>query len=217
MRTQFNRLWTDNRKYFLTACLLFGGGAVLGFLQAHALEEMVKSLLGQLKDVIDRIHANGGGVFATFWAIFSNNVTSSLMMMAMGLFFAFFPVFGLMANGVLLGFIFAKYSSFGVSPWLVFAAGILPHGILELPAVLFAAGVGIRLGMLSLRSVGALIQPVKWEQVKNDWYDTLKQFPMVVLTVIGMLFLAAIIESSVTPLILQEVLGDQLKQLNLIK
>lgn len=217
MRTQFKRLWTDNSKFFLAACLLFVGGAALGFLQAHALEQMVNSLLGQLKEVIDRIQANGGGVFATFWDIFSNNVTSSLMMMAMGLFFAFFPVFGLIANGVLLGFIFAKYSAFGVSPWLVFAAGILPHGILELPAVLFAAGVGIRLGMLSFRSVGSLIQPGKWERVKNDWYDTLKQFPMVVLTVIGLLFVAAIVESSITPLILREVLGDQLQQMKLIK
>ncbi|MED4586291.1 stage II sporulation protein M [Brevibacillus choshinensis] len=214
MKNHLRRLWLDNRRFFLAACLLFIGGGLIGYLQAPMVESMVSELMGQLKEIVDRIKESGGGVFATFWMIFSNNVVSALMMMALGLFFAFFPIIGLVANGILLGFILSK--SVGVSPWLMFGAGILPHGIFELPAVLFAAGIGIRLGLLSFRSVGVLFQPNKVDRLKNDWYDTLKQFPVAVITVIVLLLIAAIVESSITPFIINGLIGDQMK-INVMK
>ncbi|MFD2369416.1 stage II sporulation protein M [Brevibacillus sp. GCM10020057] len=214
MKNQLRQLWTDNKGYFLAACFLFILGGLIGYWQAPAVEAMVKELLGQLQEIVDRIEESGGGVFATFWMIFSNNVVSALMMMALGLFFALFPIIGLVTNGILLGFILANAS--GVSPWLMLAAGILPHGIFELPAVLFAAGVGMRLGVLSFRSVGVLIQPHKAEKLKNDWYDTLKQFPAAVLLVIGLLLVAGIVESSITPYVMHEWIGGKV-QLNLLK
>ena len=217
MNIHLRRLWLDNRGFFLAACLIFVGGGLIGYFQAPAVESMVSNLMEQLKEVAERIKENGGGVFATFWTILSNNVLSALMMMALGLFFAFFPIIGMMANGVLLGFIISKYSTVGISPWLIFSAGILPHGIFELPAVLFAAGIGIRLGALSFRSVGVLFQPHKLDRLKNDWYDTLKQFPVAVLVVIVLLVIAAIVESAITPYILKATIGEQLQQLNLLK
>lgn len=213
MKNQLRRLWIDNRGYFLAACLLFFFGGFIGYWQDSAVKAMVNQLLGQLKEIVDRVQESGGGVFATFWMIFSNNVVSALMMMALGLFFAFFPIVGLVTNGILLGFILANAS--GVSPWLMLAAGILPHGIFELPAVFFAAGVGMRLGVLSFRSVGVLIQPHKADKVKNDWYDTLKQFPAAVLLVIGLLLVAGIVESSITPFVIHEWIGGKV-QLNLL-
>ncbi|NQF17667.1 stage II sporulation protein M [Brevibacillus sp. HB1.3] len=217
MGNRLRHLWLDNRNYFFAACLLFLGGALIGYFQAPLVEEMVGKMMGQLKEIAERIKDNGGGPLAVFWTIFSNNVFSALMMMALGILFALFPIIGMLTNGVLLGFIFFKYSGVGVSPWLIFSAGILPHGIFELPAILFAAGVGIRLGVLSLRSVGVLIQPQKLARLKNDWYDTLKQFPLAVLTVVVLLFVAAIVESTITPTLLKETMGQQLQQLNLLK
>ncbi|USG66094.1 stage II sporulation protein M [Brevibacillus ruminantium] len=217
MKTQLKNLWLDNRKFFLAACLLFAGGAILGFVQAHVVEELAKALFEQLKDVMAKLERNGGGLFAMFWAIFFNNVKVALLMMAMGVFFAFVPVFNIMANGVFIGFMFAKISESGVNPVLMFTAGILPHGIFELPAILFAAAVGIRLGVLSLRTVGSLIQPAKWERVKNDWFEMLRQFPAAVLTVVVLLFVAAFVESGITPLVLHGILGDELQQVKLFQ
>jgi stage II sporulation protein M len=134
-----------------------------------------------------------------------------LKMMALGLFFAFFPVVGLLSNGVLLGFILFKYAATGINPWLIFAVGILPHGLLELPAVMFAAAVGIRLGILSFRSIGALLRINRAEQVKNDWYAALKQFPAAVLTVIVLLFAAAVVETMITPALLQNTIGGKVR------
>lgn len=217
MKANVQRLWEDQRRYFLIAALIFFGGMLIGYMQSAAVEAMVKQLLGQLQEVVDRIRENGGGALATFWAIYTNNVISALMMMAMGLFFGLLPIIGLFANGLMLGFILATASTAGLNPWLVFGAGILPHGIFELSAVFLAAGVGIKLGGLVFRSIGLLFQPSKAERVKNDWYDTLKQFPAAVLLVVVMLLVAGIIESTITPMILKATLGDQLMQVKLLK
>jgi stage II sporulation protein M len=211
MRSQLRRLWSDNRRYVLTACLLLLGGALIGYLQADLVETFAQQMMSQIKEIVQRIKDNGGSASATFWAIFTNNVTSSLMMMALGLFFAFLPVVGLLSNGVLLGFILFKYAAYGINPWLVLAVGILPHGIFELPAVIFAAAVGIRLGMLTFRSIGAVLRINPADRVKNDWYMTLKQFPAAVLTVILLLFVAAVVESVVTPALLQNTIGGNVK------
>ncbi|MFY0546421.1 stage II sporulation protein M [Brevibacillus sp. H7] len=209
MGNQLRQLWSDNKGYFLAAGLLLLGGATIGFFQADMVETLAKQMLAQIKEIVDRIKENGGSVAATFWAIFKNNVISSLMMMALGVFFAVFPIVGLLSNGVLLGFIMAKISAAGVNPLLVFAVGILPHGIFELPAVVFASAVGIRLGMLSFRSIGALLRINRAELVKNEWHAALKQFPAAVLTVVVLLFIAAFVESVVTPLLLQNTVGGQ--------
>jgi stage II sporulation protein M len=50
------------------------------------------------------------------------------------------------SNGFLLGII--SYSAVQQSGLLFLAAGILPHGILELPAVLVSIAIGFRLGYL---------------------------------------------------------------------
>jgi len=207
MNSQLRQLWLDNKRFFWAAGLLLLGGAVIGFVQADLVESLAKQMMGQIKEIVQRIKHNGGGVVSTFWAIFSNNVMSSLMMMALGLFFAFFPIIGLLSNGVLLGFILAKISAAGINPLLVFAVGILPHGMFELPAVVFAAGVGIRLGLLSFRSVGVLLRVNQLEQVKSEWHSLLKQFPAAVLSVIALLFIAALVESVITPLLLQSTVG----------
>ncbi|WP_400164623.1 stage II sporulation protein M [Brevibacillus sp. TJ4] len=217
IRNQISTIWADNKYFFLTAGLLFFGGMLLGFYQAETLKVLADQLFGQLEEVVERIRENGGGTAATFWAIYSNNVLSALMMMAMGLFFGLFPIIGMVTNGLLVGYIFATYSANGINPWLVFAAGILPHGIFELTAIFLAAGFGLRLGSLTLRSIGLLFQPGKAGIVKNAWYDTLKQFPAAVLLVVVMLFVAGVVESTITPAILHGLLGDQIQQIQLMR
>lgn len=217
MKSQLSRLWADNRRYFFASALFLLGGMLIGYMQAAAVQDVVNQLLGQLKEVVERIRENGGGAFATFWAIYTNNVISALMMMAMGLFFGVFPIFSMIANGILLGYTLSVYSTAGVNPILVFVAGIMPHGIFELTAVFFAAGIGLRLGGLVFRSVGLLFKPGKGERVKNDWYDTLKQFPASVLLVVVLLLVAGVVESVITPVILEAALGEQLEQLRLLK
>lgn len=211
MGQQVRNLWLDNKAYFLTATLLLVGGAVVGFLQADMVESIAKEMMSQIKAIADRIKDSGGSSIATFWVIFKNNVLSSIYMMLFGIFFAVIPVFGLLSNGVLLGFILEKIASAGVNPLIVLVVGILPHGIFELPAVVFAAAVGIRYGLLSIRSIGSVLRIAQWGEVKREWMSAIRQLPLVLASIVVLLLVAAVVESLVTPLLLQSTIGGQFK------
>ncbi|GAA4723945.1 stage II sporulation protein M [Brevibacillus fulvus] len=210
MRYQLRQLWTDNKGYFYIAGLLLIGGAFFGFLQMGQVEQIAKNMLSQIQEIADRIQESGGSTAVTFWAIFKNNVFSSLTMMIFGLVFAIFPIFGLLSNGVLLGFIFGQLAAAGGNPLLVFAVGILPHGIFELPAVVFSAGIGIRYGATVLRSIKGLWNAGARGEIKEDWRQLVKQFPVAAISVIVVLFVAAIVESAITPLLIQSVVGGRI-------
>jgi stage II sporulation protein M len=128
--------------------------------------------------------------------IFANNATGSLMALLFGLIAGLFPLFFVISNGLIIGImlemVVAKLGAIGGTA--VFAAGILPHGILELPAVLISTAIGLRLGYAALRTL-----------VKGDGEVTvqLKEGLMVFLFwIVPILFIAAIIETFVTGAIL---------------
>ncbi|UFJ40699.1 stage II sporulation protein M [Brevibacillus humidisoli] len=203
-------LWLGTRWYFATGCLLMLGGALVGFFQAETIQEMAKAMLAQLQEIADTLKENNTTANA-FWLIFKNNVTSSVLMMVLGLFFAVFPISGLVSNGVLLGYILEMMSSGGINWLQVFVVGILPHGIFELPAVIFAASLGIRYGVLALRSIGALWRSDQKERVKHDWQTVFRQFPLALFTVVALLFVAAIVESVITPILIQNTFGTTIQ------
>lgn len=211
MFAQLKLLWSENKRYFLIASLLLIGGVCIGFLQADRFEAIAQSMLKQVKELADQIQSSGGSAAVTFWTIFFNNTITSITMMGLGLFFAILPVVGLLSNGILLGFIMQKIAAAGINPLLMFAVGILPHGIFELPAVIFAAAIGIRYGTLTVKSIGALFRTDRRSDLKKEWVSTLYQLPAAFACVIVLLFIAAIVESMVTPLLIHNTIGGQVK------
>ena len=74
-----------------------------------------------------------------------NNWRAMLVSAAYGFVpFLFLPVISLVMNGLLLGLLAGLFQAEGTS-LLVYAAGILPHGIFELPALLFSVACGVTL------------------------------------------------------------------------
>ncbi|KYC46142.1 MAG: hypothetical protein APG12_00085 [Candidatus Methanofastidiosum methylothiophilum] len=80
-----------------------------------------------------------------FFTIFFVNTRTSFLIMMLGVFFGFFPFISLWGNGTVLGILYGKFIAEGGNN-LVFSMGILPHGIIEIPAILIAASQGFRLG-----------------------------------------------------------------------
>ena len=78
--------------------------------------------------------------------IFLKNLLASAMAMLLGLGLGLIPLLVVTSNGFLLGIV--AYSAVQQSGPLFLAAGILPHGIIELPAVLVSIAIGFRLGYL---------------------------------------------------------------------
>ncbi len=210
MLKRLQLLWSDNKWYVVFGGFLMAAGIAFGFVQADLVGSMVKKMLAQVEQLAKTIQHSKNSTVTAFWVILFNNVFSSVSMMVLGLLFAFFPIYGLWTNGVLLGFMLKKAAVAGIHPVQLFLAGILPHGLFELPAVVFAASIGIRYGVLVLRSLGMVWRSDGRERVKQDWSRCLKQFPLAVLTVVGLLVIAAFVESVITPILLQKTISSHL-------
>lgn len=79
------------------------------------------------------------------FALLMNNWRAMLISAAYGFVpFLFLPVISLVSNGILLGMLAALFRAQGTS-LLVYLAGILPHGIFEIPALVFSIACGIHL------------------------------------------------------------------------
>jgi len=84
------------------------------------------------------------------WGIFRQNLTVSLMAWLGGIALGLVPGFIVLANGFILayvcGYILARVTGLGEGLVLLLV-GVLPHGIIEIPAFLAAAVLGLRLGL----------------------------------------------------------------------
>ena len=79
-----------------------------------------------------------------FGFIFYNNVSKSFLFMVLGLLFALPPVIFIVFNGFVVGwfaFIFSRQYSL-----LASFIGIIPHGIIEIPAIILSMAMGMSLG-----------------------------------------------------------------------
>ncbi|RKD22661.1 hypothetical protein BEP19_10415 [Ammoniphilus oxalaticus] len=207
MFTRLARIISANSKYIWLGTLLFVGGSLLGYFNATLMEQVAKELMQQLEKIGDKIGEQGGGPLSMFWVIFQNNVLASLTMLGLGIFFCVFPVFALISNGILLGFMLKAFSMKGLNPLLILVVGILPHGIVELFAVILAAGLGIKYGTFVIRMFGNLFSN-KRAGILTEFKENLEDLPFIVVSLIAMLFVAAVIESVVTPFLIYSVFGD---------
>ncbi len=133
--------------------------------------------------------------------IFLNNVRATFLVFLAGIFS--FSVLGMLVyliNVGLVGGVLGVFQLIGYSPLPLFAAGLLPHGIFEIPALMLASAVVLRMGAVAVTpQTGKSMGQVMLEQLA-DW---LKVFLGLV---VPLLAVAAIMEAYVTPWILSAVM-----------
>ena len=183
-RRDFADLFEDSLKYisaqkrFIYAvALVFTASAILGFAYSDLLDDIFADLI---RNII--LQTTDLDFLEMFWFIFSNNVTSSLFGLFLGVFFGIFPFFNSLFNGTLLGYVYARASiveGYGVI-WRLF-----PHGIFELPAVFISLGLGVHLG-------AALFARDKKAEIVGRGKNSFRAFLIVI---VPLLIVAALIES----------------------
>lgn len=130
------------------------------------------------------------------FALLMNNWRAMLISAAYGFIpFLFLPVISLVTNGVLLGMLAALFAAQGTS-LLVYLAGILPHGIFEIPALVFSIACGIYLCRNMCRLVTSNPDRAPLPAVLEDLLRVL------VMIVAPLTVAAAFIECYVTPVIM---------------
>ncbi len=139
----------DSKREILLITFLFFLCAILGFIfyrSLHILDGVLSELVNQTL---------GLNVYGLVDFIFFNNLKSSFLGSALGIFFGVFPFFNVVLNGAVLGYVFHKV--FLISGFTDFWR-ILPHGIFELPAVFISLGLGLRIGKCSFPLVQSFFQ-----------------------------------------------------------
>lgn len=137
----------------------------------------------------------------SFGYIFTHNLRTTLVIFGLGIFS--FGVLGeliYIINIGVIGGVFAALNYFGFSAGELFLAGILPHGIFELPAIMLVSA-----GVLYFGSV--LITPNPEKTMGEVLIYTLADwFTVFVGLVVPLLLIAALVETYITPQLLLQVM-----------
>lgn len=124
-----------------------------------------------------------------FTAILSNNVLASFLFLASGIVVGIPPLMFIIVNGFFVGWVsYSVASELGLG---FVVSSLLPHGIIEIPAITLCAAMGVGLGyqlINKLRRIGGLQRYVQ---------DSLSLF---VKRIVPLLIVAAIIETALIAL-----------------
>ena len=143
---------------FLT--VLFVAAVIAGALAPPSFRnELVETFLALVGPGLD---LSGGELFLF---ILLNNTMGGLLVLLFGLLFGILPVLSVAGNGLLLGVLYRHAG--GISGYGRAALDVLPHGILEIPALLVAASYGMWLGSAFLRKVRRQEQEPLGEKVAH--------------------------------------------------
>ena len=171
---------------FYLCCLLFIFSLGMGYVLGSTLQgSVLQDLMGSFPDIKNM------NILEIFAYILVNNTAKSLLFMFGGLLGGILPLFFVVFNGFIVGWV--AYSLGSTNGLVYVVAGLTPHGIIEIPTTLLAMAMGMRLGfelLNKLRGSGNV-----WKEVKNA-------LGLFITRVFPLLLLAAVIETTITPLIL---------------
>lgn len=203
MYTPQPKLLAPYRGYLIAATVLFVLGILLGTAAAVFYPELIQQAFAQVEE---QLRSLGEDVFNNqlgqgIGILFLHNLRALGLIAILGLVLGIYPVFAMLLNGLIIGVVGAVSVSATSLP--AFLAGIIPHGILEIPAILIGAAVGLRLGLAPLfnrgNSLFAAPKPNAWQGYRQE----LTRAARVLLFSAVLLLLAAGIEVAITPLIMR--------------
>jgi stage II sporulation protein M len=174
------------RNYIAVSVFLFALTALMGYFAAALDPELAAewtSQLEALKWIMDQ------PPILIMMIIFFKNLLACALSVLLGIGLGLVPLMVVTTNGFLLGIV--AYGAIQKEGVLYLIAGIMPHGIIELPIVLLSIAIGFRLGYL-------LIMTVAREEADLAG-ETRIALHFLVRWIAPLLFLAAAIETFITP------------------
>jgi stage II sporulation protein M len=184
------------KHYFIASALVFTVGVILGAGLTEQFQGFLEAQLKGIKQLTQSIEGKPNEQWSMFWLIYFNNTIKSILIIALGAFFGVLPLAFLLVNGLLVGYMGSVWSQ-KASLW-DFIVGILPHGIIEIPAIILACAYGLRLGVLMMKMLISIISPERSIRFKEELLGYLHSLIPVILIIVVSLTFAALIESTVT-------------------
>jgi stage II sporulation protein M len=158
--------------------------------------EWLSQQLKGLEEIANSVKNSDNPELTMFKLIAANNIFVSILAMALGIVGGIFPVFMLVTNGMVLGYVLDGIAQEGHNVWLLIAKSLLPHGIIELIAVFLACAFGLRFGLTLIKGVlGSILGKEKsWQPFVRT---AIGSIPALILITV-MLVIAAVVESTIT-------------------
>jgi stage II sporulation protein M len=174
------------KRWLLIATALFGGGLLLGLLlPSGTADEIIKTF----EDLAgDAASVSGLGLFVF---LLINNTIAVLVSFFFSPLFLILPVVSLLANGAVISVVARLTLENHSAAFLM--AGILPHGIIEIPAYLLAQAAALSFGFAVLRG---FFKSDRRASIGPTLRTSLRWLGAALLLLIP----AALIESFITPL-----------------
>ena len=184
IRSYVNRL----RPYLVASIILFGAGLAIGWLTVDRFPQMVEAFENSLAGFIKIFRGLPKLQLAA--AIFVNNSVKTLAVILLGTLFGVIPACFLIANGAMVGMVLSLSGQ--VRGFSVTLLSLLPHGILELPAVFLGTAIGIMMGTFIARKLFTR----SGDKIGKELGHALRFFATVILP---LLLVAAFVEAYITP------------------
>ncbi|MCR3883132.1 stage II sporulation protein M [Methanotrichaceae archaeon M04Ac] len=178
------------RPYILLSVFLFLAAAILGFVISIFQPDLASAYVGDVAEKLRWILELSPAKMMV--AIFANNLLASSMALLLGVGFGIVPFIVVVVNGLVVGLVVHQAVLAGGAAFVIVA--ILPHGIIELPTVLVCIAVGFRLGHLMILTLLG-----RDGDLEGELRAALRLLRWVVL----LLFIAAAIETFITPVLVQ--------------
>jgi stage II sporulation protein M len=173
--------------YLKTSLVIFGSGIFIGLMAVSHFpllaQHFESSVVGFVKNF------RGLSKLELAAAIFLNNTLKTVLAIFLGSLFGIIPAVFLLGNGIALGVIFSL-SAQTRGLWLSLLS-IVPHGLLELPAVFLGTSIGLMVGS---RVMKQFFRPPE-TTIGSELVQGLRFFITVILP---LLFIAALVEAFLT-------------------
>lgn len=197
-----HELIAKNRKLLFFAAGAFIAGLLIGMalfkIDVESAQKVAQVVLYKFEGMDETMSELG--VAGRIWVLFWNNFRVVLVSFATGILLGIIPTGVLFFNGLFVGITFGMMAEQGVNIAKLFLIGILPHGVFEIPAFLLGGAMGIRLGF------GVIFSPEG-----HTWSEgmllLLKDMAVSLAIIVPCLALAATLEITVTPLLVEAVFG----------
>ncbi len=181
-----NILWP----YLIIIIFVFFGSLLAGYASAASFPHMADNLMKNFSSRFAPLRTMSP--IYILITIFLNNTFLSLVSLVLGIAVGIFPMLFIASNGYFVGMISYLVGQQKGFIFILFA--LLPHGVVELPTIFISASIGLRLGHHAFLSLIGRPTEVREEIKKGLMFYFSFMVPL--------LFVAAMIETFVTPIII---------------
>lgn len=186
--------------------VLFFAGIVIGGTNP-GFKSILESQIQALGQMVETIDSSSNPTLSAIIFIFLNNAIKSIYVLFFGVLFGILPVLFLLINGMVIGYLLQMIGDnpTGMSVMEVVFKGLLPHGIIEIPAIIIACAYSLRFGVLTWKAAGYLLFSRDKLSGVGDAYKTflVRSVPVSLILVLALL-LASVIESTFTVWLLNQ-------------